>query len=768
MLIKEKRKIIQKLLIAVVLLAILIPQQQAKAVDWIPTPENLINGFLNWANTAVLEATGKIIMWAARGLEAFVNPQTQGVIVSTFVVNESWRIVRDFVNMFFILILIVMAFGTIFDIQKFHWRSVLVPLLIAALMINFSLTIGEYVIKISNDLASVVLRQISGFSGDMAQGLSIQKSIPGDRFAAAALASIANNSTGLLVSLIFSLVFLVTSLLALLSAFIFALVRIPVLWFLLIVSPIAWIGYSLPSLRGQTWSAWWKHFFCWCFFLPYYLFFLMFAVMFIRRKNDLAASLPSPDSFMATFTGPGGSFTDMLFYVLTMIFMIGGLVAAKKLACASGSGIKTVFGKIEGGVQRYVPGAAYVRGAWGGLKERGEEIKERGVLGIGGAQRTRETEAKARGLIAGIPGLGRAPGAREAIERTELVEIEKEAKRVREQLLRLPADQQKTFLETEKSKRGIAGQAAVLEFAKQGYSTLDDYKEATGKYGGENSVFMRQYLENVKQAKLSDLFKSPDEELRIARGEVEGTRDQVGLRRELYKDLAKRNQISDVAAYKEAKQLLSSIPAELKSFLDSIKPEYVVGTREARQDAIRNRTLGDPDLERKLVEFMKDKKEINDVQLRQEALAIVGGKNTIEGRNVINEINKFNPVINIEADLREERGIPVDRPLSAEDNNTIVGEIAKKIAEKEFADLRKMSGKFWEDTKTQQAVRQTFDGDDIAQLLENAPKEMKRALKNVSRRGPVAGGGDAKRPAGFVPPGSMVTPEGKVVPPEEK
>jgi len=187
----------------------------------------------------MLEGVGAILRWAALTLESVVEPETQAVIINFSAVQESWKIIRDFVNMFFILFLIIMAFGTIFDIKKYTWRDMLVPFLIAALLINFSLVIGQYVAGVSNGLSSVLLKQIAGFSNDMANGFDIQRAIPGNEFAAQGLAMIAQGSAKVIFTGLFSIIFLIIALFAFLAALIFALVRIPVLWFLLIISPIA-------------------------------------------------------------------------------------------------------------------------------------------------------------------------------------------------------------------------------------------------------------------------------------------------------------------------------------------------------------------------------------------------------------------------------------------------------------------------------------------------------------------------------------------------
>lgn len=777
----KKKLQITAIFLVITLLAVLIPQHQARAGSWWD-PTSWPGTAVNYFTAKIVSATvGEIVMnigtlvvtvemsaikWAAELLDGFISLQTNYAIYDITVVTGSWTIIRNFVNLFFILVLIIMAFGTIFDIQKYTWRNMLPSFLIAALLINFSLAIGQYIITVANGLSSIFLKEVQkaavgGISAAFAQGAGIAGGATIDTVA------------GIYVQAMFSVVFLGIFMLALLATALFSLARMFMLWFLLIISPIAWFGYTMPGLRGQTWSAWWKHFLCWCFWLPYFLFFVMFAVIFINTKG----TLPMPAGFMSNVGNSVG------FYVLSLIFLIGGMFMARKLACASGTGVSMAFGKIETGVRKYAPGAAYVRakytGAKEGLAERGAEIQEKGMFGIGGAQKARLQQAEAKGFVAAIS-KGQMPFDRARIEKEKvaMVEIEKEGKRVREQLQMKPAGDQKDFLLAQKSKAGLAGQAATLEFVKQGYSNLDDYKESATRYGGENSAFMRQYLENIKQAKLNDLFKSPDEELRIARGGDDGeTIALVNLRRELYKDLAKRDRVNSPDVYKEAKQLLSPIPAELKSFLDSVKPEYMFGTKQARQEALLNfgskekdqngedkDKLKDADLAKKLVDYMKDKKEISDYenketgekasgwQIREKALEVVGNKESFEGKGIVNEINKFNPVINIEAEMRTAPGA---KPFL--DNEELITKIQDELKGKSFEDIKKMSGAFFKDPAVQEAMtgydrqqddfekklldgrekelKRMYDPKEIADMLRGASSDMRKALKDFATPG---------------------------------
>ena len=66
----------------------------------------------------MLTFLGSAIGWAAGLLNSFIQLQTDGTVFGVKVIEDSWTIIRNFVNLFFILVLIIMAFGTIFDIKN--------------------------------------------------------------------------------------------------------------------------------------------------------------------------------------------------------------------------------------------------------------------------------------------------------------------------------------------------------------------------------------------------------------------------------------------------------------------------------------------------------------------------------------------------------------------------------------------------------------------------------------------------------------------------
>ena len=84
-----------------------------------------------------------------------VEKNKSDFITTNAAVTFGWGVARDTANLFFIIILIISALATIFDLASWHIKSVLGKFILIALLINFSMVIGKFVIDQSNLLADV-------------------------------------------------------------------------------------------------------------------------------------------------------------------------------------------------------------------------------------------------------------------------------------------------------------------------------------------------------------------------------------------------------------------------------------------------------------------------------------------------------------------------------------------------------------------------------------------------------------------------------------
>ena len=435
-------------------------------------------------------------------------------IANNPVVTESWGIVRGFANMFFIIALIIMAFGTIFSIQKYHYQSLIVRFLIAALLVNLSLVIGEVIIDWTQSLSNVFLTASGSIGSRIAQGIDLANNVAGGYESSKNIVGTSVDLTvwqktiswvaniGLLAIVTFSMaVFFLT-----LAARVFAL------WALLIFSPIAWLAYILPQTNNIS-RWWWKQFIGWNVFLPIYLFFIYFGLLFLQRKNDVLGAIATN-----TDSGLGITFQSLFFFLLVAVFFIGGAKVAMRSSIAAGAGgvAAGIWGK----------GVVMRRAAWratgvpGVYKEAKERFQKEGFAGtryekipiIGGFKGQRGLEDR-QAKIAGALGV---PGVRERqLERSvDAAKKTFQEKRTGEiELKGILADPS-----ADKGKKIAAAQRLQEEFGTA--LTADQVLEMKSALGGTSTELAARTLRQVKWGEMSteDLRRFTQRTIRDAAG----------------------------------------------------------------------------------------------------------------------------------------------------------------------------------------------------------------------------------------------------------
>lgn len=344
----------------------------------------------------VIKLSGSLLNIALNLLKQLLN---WGEFIKASIVGIGWKITRDLANMFFVLILMAIAFATILRLETYGMKALLPKLIIAALLINFSLVISGVIIDFAQVITDFFLSQAGGdeFQANMMNATQAINALAtrGDVSLGTGIMAMGNVFIGALLTGIFLLI----------TFFVFAayafllIIRVVALWFLLILSPIVWMFWILPATR-EHFSKWWTNFIKWSFFAPASAFFLFLAIFSYKsllttsivealRNNDYSNLLPS-------FTQPG----NLLQYLLVIGILLGGLIAAQQMGIAGASGAMGVakwFGKgAAGGVNRWLAGGAKFPRLTSGLKRLGFEKTARGV----------ERMSRATGIRA----LGRAKG----------------------------------------------------------------------------------------------------------------------------------------------------------------------------------------------------------------------------------------------------------------------------------------------------------------------------------------------------------------------
>jgi len=362
--------------------------------------DNSLKGFLY---VVVLQLTGWLLYVGGTLLDYGVNTfvlnfgtifNSGGVGVA---INELWVLVRDLFNILFIFGLVYIGFKMILNSDDSQTRKTLVSLIIAALLINFSLFITKFVVDFTNILASEVAT--AAFAGPdpfatpgTDSNVERRVEVGNTFFRLMGITSFIGdtpelrNGTMAPWSFIFGI-----GIINIIGAFAFGVggimlvIRFIALSVYMVLSPFMFLGWIFPGFQGMS-QQYWSGFLKQAFYAPVYIIMIFFAASIIEnffgaggsaqgggigtitnQNNSIFAPQngASVSEAAANFAGGLGPF------ILSAGFLIAAVQVAGKLA-ADGSGIMTkvsngVNSRLRGAVRR--PLAAY--GAVGGYAARG-------------------------------------------------------------------------------------------------------------------------------------------------------------------------------------------------------------------------------------------------------------------------------------------------------------------------------------------------------------------------------------------------------------
>jgi len=249
---------------------------------------------------------------------------------SEFVV-EGWGIVRDFVNMFFIFVLLYVAFSTILGLHGAKPKEMIINVVIIGILINFSLFATQVIIDTSNILARVFYNSSSikitqesangvtnatpglvpGLNGEVPLSAAIVNKVnPQELIIHASRVSDVKDSAGKAESTesISAVTFILVALLAIgvniigiivfLSTGIIFISRVIGLWMACIFVPFAFFSYTVPALEGIEmigWKHWWPDTLKQAFLAPVFIFFLYLILRFLEKGLSLVQTTNSND-----------------------------------------------------------------------------------------------------------------------------------------------------------------------------------------------------------------------------------------------------------------------------------------------------------------------------------------------------------------------------------------------------------------------------------------------------------------------------------------
>jgi hypothetical protein len=269
----------------------------------------------------------------------------------------AWGVMRDVGNIILLFGFIFMGLLVILDAHHYPVKKTLPAFIIFAVLLNFSLFFTEFVIDASNALAASVYMESGVCPKDASRsdcakltnfgisGKVLEMSGTAGIFDVASNLDLAGGGTATI-----GLALLVTiTAVVLFAGAIMLLIRCIVLAFLMVTSPIAFVGFAVPQL-GDLAQKWWHSLINQSFFAPAFLLLILVSLKLMEGVRFALGCNKAADGTCtsATYKNLGAAFnqsgqsepTVLITFALMIGFMVASLIVAKKMG-AVGAGFAT-------------------------------------------------------------------------------------------------------------------------------------------------------------------------------------------------------------------------------------------------------------------------------------------------------------------------------------------------------------------------------------------------------------------------------------------
>lgn len=246
-----------------------------------------------------------------------------------------WQFIRDFFNLFFILILLFSAFATVFQVQSFNIRSIFKNILLVALFINFSFPITRFLIDAANVPMYYFINDVLG-NGTGKGGMFAMSQMLG--YSGTGAAVFTNVDGKDLAPVLMGIVFIFLFSISLFVLGLMMIIRLIALTMLLIFSPIGFAAALIPGFE-KAGREWWENFWKYALFGPSAALMLMVSIKFMEAVATSGVWLNMMD--YATGATPDKNSASLLAQVvfflipILMIWFTIGMAGKSSLAGAS-------------------------------------------------------------------------------------------------------------------------------------------------------------------------------------------------------------------------------------------------------------------------------------------------------------------------------------------------------------------------------------------------------------------------------------------------
>jgi|GEM_PF-6123989 len=308
-------------------------------------------------------------------LSLFIAIAKYNDYINADIVILGWGMVRDVANMFFIVVLMVIAFATILGLESYAWKKTLGKFILMAILVNFSNLIFQVIIDIAQVFTLTFANAIAATAGgnlisifNMDKFLSMSGSATPKDFTHAI--------SGALPAAVMAGIMALIAMVTMASYCILMVVRLVVLWTMIILSPLVFILSILPQTKAQATDIW-REFMSHVLAGPVMVFFLWLAFAAFGSGNAAEQlGMTTPEGGFGVSISEAASYDNLANFAVAIAFLLLGMERVQKLGLR-GQAFADKAGKFVQQAAMWGTGLTYLK------KEGTEAIKDWAKIGWG-------------------------------------------------------------------------------------------------------------------------------------------------------------------------------------------------------------------------------------------------------------------------------------------------------------------------------------------------------------------------------------------------
>ncbi len=259
-------------------------------------------------------------------------------------INIAWGIIRDFTNLSFIFILMYTAIATILDMGSVNAKKTIASIVVAALLVNFSIIFPKVIIDVSNLVALQFYRATGPAVVDEAGKATTRREIAEPLIRTLNLQANLNNlgtdpnapdigqSFGtIFISSVGMFIMLLGLAVAFFAGAVLFMIRAVIFLVLIPLSPLVVAAWVVPSSTIKDYAKkWTAQLFGQAFVAPTFMFMIFFAIKIVTAKNTAGQPI------LKTLTASSDPHKEYL-TAITFFFVIAMVNMASVAAAKSGN-----------------------------------------------------------------------------------------------------------------------------------------------------------------------------------------------------------------------------------------------------------------------------------------------------------------------------------------------------------------------------------------------------------------------------------------------